>query len=94
MKKKNKIQSKKLPKNKWFDLECKQIGKEPKQIDPIEEKENYYVKYKKYKRVTQKKKRGFQYLIISEIQSTNDSAKMWSYLKRILKLKSVFVLLI
>ena len=87
MKKKNKIESNKLPKNKWFAMECKQIRKEPKQIDPIEEKENYYVKYKKYKRVTQKKKRGFQYQIISEIQSTNDSAKMWSLLKKNTKTK-------
>lgn len=74
---------KSFPSNKWFDDDCKQLNKELSTLDPLatDQGDQYFNQYAKYKRTTQKKKRSFQGKLLSEIQGTNDSSKMWSLLK-------------
>ena len=51
-------------------------------MDPLVDGSNdYFYKYSEYKKLTQKKKRDHQVEILSEIQNSNDSTKMWKILQ-------------
>ena len=82
-KKKEQKTNKKFPSNSWFDAECKQLRaelcKKSKSCVAWDNETNEM--HKRYKSVTQRKKRAHKQSVVNEITNSHNTEHMWNLLK-------------